>query len=136
LANGLEKSGTRFIWVVKPGTTNGFGDVPDGFEERVAGQGIVGGVMILAWPMEADQFVNAKLLVDEIGVAVRVCEGADSVPNSDELGRAVAEAMTEGGGMKTKVKDLKQKALAAVSHGESSMKDLDRVVEELGQLRG
>ncbi|KAK8304493.1 hypothetical protein V6Z12_D04G225700 [Gossypium hirsutum] len=169
LANGLEKSGTRFIWVVKPGTTNGFGDVPDGFEERVAGQGlvikgwapqllilnhkavggflshcgwnsvlegIVGGVMILAWPMEADQFVNAKLLVDEIGVAVRVCEGADSVPNSDELGRAVAEAMTEGGGMKTKAKDLKQKALAAVSHGESSMKDLDRVVEELGQLRG
>ncbi|MBA0700382.1 hypothetical protein Goari_021976 [Gossypium aridum] len=99
-------------------------------------EGIAGGVMILAWPMEADQFVNAKLLVDEIGVAVRVCEGADSVPNSDELGRAVAEAMTEGGEMKTKAKDLKQKALAAVSHGESSMKDLDRVVEELGQLRG
>ncbi|TYI88636.1 hypothetical protein E1A91_D04G222500v1 [Gossypium mustelinum] len=163
LANGLEKSATRFIWVVKSGTTQqqveGFGVVPYGFEQRTAGQGlvlnhkavggflshcgwnsvlegIVSGVMILAGPMEADQFLNARLLVDNIGVGVRECEGADSVPDSDELGRAIAEFMTEGGGMKAKAKDLKEKALAAVSHGESSMKDLDRFVEELGQLGG
>ncbi|KAH1040713.1 hypothetical protein J1N35_042456 [Gossypium stocksii] len=173
LANGLEKSGTRFIWVVKSGTTQqqveGFGVLPYGFEQRTAGQGlvikgwapqvlvlnhkavggflshcgwnsvlegIVAGVMILAWPMEADQFLNARLLVDNIGVAVRVCEGAVSVPDSDELGRAIAEVMTEGGGIKAKAKDLKEKALAAVSHGGSSMKDLDRFVEELGQLGG
>ncbi|MBA0815323.1 hypothetical protein Gohar_021082 [Gossypium harknessii] len=140
MANGLEKSATRFIWLVKSGTTQqqveGFGVVPYGFEQRTAGQGIVGGVMILAWPMEAGQFLNARLLVDNIGVGVRVCEGADSVPDSDELGRAIAEFMTEGGGMKAKAKDLKEKALAAVSHGESSMKDLDRFVEELGQLGG
>ncbi|MBA0666989.1 hypothetical protein Goklo_003339 [Gossypium klotzschianum] len=140
LANGLEKSATRFMWVVKSGTTQqqveGYGVVPNGFEQRTAGQGIVGGVMILAWPMEAGQFLNARLLVDNIGVGVRVCEGADSVPDSDELGRAIAEFMTEGGGIKAKAKDLKEKALAAVSHGESSMKDLDRFVEELGQLGG
>ncbi|MBA0666987.1 hypothetical protein Goklo_003339 [Gossypium klotzschianum] len=138
LANGLEKSDTRFIWVVKPGTTQqhveGFGVVPDGFEQRTAGQAIVGGVMMLAWPMEADQFVNARLLVDDMGVGVRVCEGADSVPNSDELGRVISEAMTEGGGMKTKAKDLKEKAFAAVSHGGSSMNDLVRFVKELGKL--
>ncbi|MFQ6648962.1 hypothetical protein Gotur_020749 [Gossypium turneri] len=138
LANGLEKSDTRFIWVVKPGTTQqhveGFGVVPDGFERRTAGQAIVGGVMMLAWPMEADQFVNARLLVDDMGVGVRVCEGADSVPNSDELGRVISEAMTEGGGMKTKAKDLKEKAFAAVSHGGSSMNDLVRFVKELGKL--
>ncbi|MBA0631283.1 hypothetical protein Godav_003290 [Gossypium davidsonii] len=140
LANGLEKSATRFMWVVKSGTTQqqveGFGVVPNGFEQRTAGQGIVGGVMILAWPMEAGQFLNARLLVDNIGVGVRVCEGADSVPDSDELGQAIAEFMTEGGGIKAKAKDLKEKALVAVSHGESSMKDLDRFVEELGQLGG
>ncbi|XVE85680.1 hypothetical protein DITRI_Ditri17bG0110400 [Diplodiscus trichospermus] len=171
LANGLEKSGVPFIWVVKPGTTqqqdDGYGVIPDGFEERVVGrglvikgwapqvlilghkalggflshcgwnsvlEGIVGGVMILAWPMEADQFVNARLLVDEMGVGVRVCEGADSVPDSDELGRIIAESMTEGGGMKAKAKDLKEKALAAMGDGGSSMKDLDRFVDELGQL--
>ncbi|XVF03133.1 hypothetical protein REPUB_Repub04eG0234800 [Reevesia pubescens] len=173
LANGLEKSGARFIWVVKPGTTqqkeDGYGIVPDRFEERVAGralvikgwapqvlilnhravggflshcgwnsvlEGIVGGVMTLAWPMEADQFVNGMLLVDEMGVGVRVCEGADTVPDSDELGRIIAESMTEGKGVKVKAKDLKEKALAAMSDGGSSMKALDRLVEELGKLGG
>ncbi|EOY01565.1 UDP-glucuronosyl/UDP-glucosyltransferase - like 10 [Theobroma cacao] len=171
LANGLEKSGTRFIWVVKTGTTkqqeDGYGVVPDGFEERVADrsmvikgwapqalilshkavggflshsgwnsvlEGIVGGVMILAWPMEADQFVNARLLVEDVGVGVRVCEGSDSVPDSDELGRIIAKSMNEGG-VKAKAKELKQKALAATSDGGSSMKDLDRFVRELDQLR-
>ncbi|XVF43299.1 hypothetical protein PTKIN_Ptkin02bG0029000 [Pterospermum kingtungense] len=138
LAKGLEKSGTRFVWVVKQGTRqeqddDGYGVIPDGFENRVAGrglvikgwasqllilnhnavgaflshcgwnsflEGIVNGVMILAWPMEADQHVNARILVDDMGVAVRVCEGADSVPDSDELGRAIAESMTEGGRVK------------------------------------
>ncbi|KAK8516772.1 hypothetical protein V6N13_080871 [Hibiscus sabdariffa] len=171
LANGLEKSGTRFIWVVNSGTIQqqdeGYGVVSEGFEQRIAGQGLVirgwapqvpilnhkavggflshcgwnsileaavGGVMILAWPMEADQYVSARLLVDDLGVGVRVCEGRDSVPNSDELGRAIAEVMTKGEGMKDKAKDLKGEALAAMSHGGSSMKNLDRFVEEVCQL--
>ncbi|XVF43298.1 hypothetical protein PTKIN_Ptkin02bG0028900 [Pterospermum kingtungense] len=171
LAKGLEKSGTRFLWVVKPGTRQqqdeGYGVIPDGFENQVAGrglvikgwapqvlilnhkavggflshcgwnsvlEGIVGGVMILAWPMEADQYVNTRLLVDDMGVGVRVCEGADSVPDLDELGQAIAEYMTEGAGAKAKAKDLQQKALAAVSDEGSSMKDLDTFVGELGKL--
>ncbi|XWS34238.1 hypothetical protein CRYUN_Cryun21dG0023200 [Craigia yunnanensis] len=173
LANGLEKSGVRFIWVVKLGTIqqqdDGYGVVPEGFEERIAGrglvikgwapqvlilshkavggflshcgwnsvlEGIVSGVMILAWPMEADQFVIARLLVDDMGVAVRVCEGADSVPDSDKLRQVIAESMTEGGGVKAKAKDLKEKALAAMGDGGSSMKDLDRFVDKLGQIGG
>ncbi|OMO72219.1 UDP-glucuronosyl/UDP-glucosyltransferase [Corchorus olitorius] len=171
LAVGLEKSGTRFIWVVKPGTAqqheDGYGVVPDGFEERVAGrglvikgwapqvlilshkavggflshcgwnsvlEGIVDGVMILGWPMEADQFVNARLLVEEMGVGVRVCEGDDSVPDSDELGRVIAESMSDGGGLKLRAKELKEKALAAVSNGGSSIKDMDRLVAEINKL--
>ncbi|GMI86619.1 UDP glycosyltransferase 89A2 [Hibiscus trionum] len=170
LAKGLEKSGTRFIWVVKSGTIRqqeeGYGVVPDGLEERMRGQGlvikgwapqvlilnhkavggflshcgwnsvleaIVGGVITLAWPMEADQYVNASLLVDDMGVGVRVSEGAHSIPDSDKLGRAIADAMTEGGGMKAEAKHLKKKALEAVSHGGSSMRDLDRFVEQLSQ---
>ncbi|PPD72280.1 hypothetical protein GOBAR_DD30823 [Gossypium barbadense] len=147
LANGLEKSATRFIWVVKSGTTQqqveGFGVVPYGFEQRTAGQGLVikgvGNARVGTEP-QSSGWISESLWV-ELGfgrdsVGVRECEGADSVPDSDELGRAIAEFMTEGGGMKAKAKDLKEKALAAVSHGESSMKDLDRFVEELGQLGG
>ncbi|XVF85727.1 hypothetical protein PTKIN_Ptkin17bG0140600 [Pterospermum kingtungense] len=172
LAVGLEKSGTRFVWVVKTGTIrdqdDGFGVVPDGFDERVAGrglvirewapqvlilshkavggfvshcgwnsvlEGIVGGVMILAWPMEADQFVNARLLVEDMGVGVRVCEGADSVPDSDELGRVIGVSMSEGGRVKEKAKELKEKALEAVTNGGSSVNDLVRLVGELRQLQ-
>ncbi|GLT77097.1 hypothetical protein SLA2020_487140 [Shorea laevis] len=172
LASGLEKSGTRFVWVVKKGTTqqteSGYGAVPDGFEERIAGRGlilkgwapqvlilshkavggflshcgwnsvleaIVGGLMILAWPMEADQFVNARLLVEDMGVAVRVCEGTDSVPDSEELGRVIGESMKAGGEAKMKAKDLRQEAFAAVATGGSSTRDLDRLVKELGQLK-
>ncbi|GLU04873.1 hypothetical protein SLE2022_220010 [Rubroshorea leprosula] len=172
LAAGLEKSGSRFVWVVKKGTTqqteSGYGAVPEGFEERVAGRGlvlkewapqvlilshkavggflshcgwnsvleaVVGGVMILAWPMEADQFVNARLLVEDMGVAVRVCEGTDSVPESEDLGRVIGESMRAGAEAKMKAKDLRQEAFAAVAAGGSSRRDLDRLVKELGQLK-
>lgn len=170
LASGLEKSRSWFVWVVKTGTTEqteaGFGTVPDGFETRVAGrglivkewapqvdilshnsvagflshcgwnsvlEGIVSGVMILAWPMEADQFQNARLLED-LGVAVRVCEGADSVLDSEELGRVIGESMREGGEIKLKAKELTVEAFAAVGDGGSSTRDFDRLVEELRQL--
>ncbi|GFP97682.1 UDP-glycosyltransferase 89a2 [Phtheirospermum japonicum] len=51
------------------------------------------GVMILGWPMEADQFVNVKLLVEYNGAAVVVCQGGKTVPDSDELSRKIAESM-------------------------------------------
>ncbi|MED6168832.1 hypothetical protein PIB30_015208 [Stylosanthes scabra] len=46
LAAGLERSGTRFVWVVKEAATaehveEGYGSVPDGFEDRVLGRGLV-----------------------------------------------------------------------------------------------
>ncbi|TYH39636.1 hypothetical protein ES332_D12G191100v1 [Gossypium tomentosum] len=172
LALGLEKSGTRFVWVVKTGSTqereDGFGNVPDGFEERVAGrglvirewapqvsilsheaagvflshcgwnsvlEGIVGGVVILAWPMEADQFVNARLLVEDMGVGVRVCEGAGSVPEAGELSRVIGESMSEAGGLKDRAKELKEKALEAVSKEGSSVQDMGRLVGELRKLK-
>ena len=167
LASGLEKSKTRFIWVVKTGAEVGF--IPDGFEERVAGTGrgvilkgwapqlmilshkavggflshcgwnsvleaIVGGVMILGWPMEADQFVNAKLLVEDMGVAVWVCEGTNSVPDPDHLARVFDESMLGDGATKARAKELRNKAFEAVSGCGSSSTDLDALVKDLGQL--
>lgn len=172
LASGLEQSKTRFIWVVKTGTTrqleDGYGVVPDGFEQRVGGRGlvvrtwapqvailshravggflshcgwnstleaVVAGVMILGWPMEADQFVNARLLVEYMGVAVRVCEGGDTVPDSAELGKVIAESMSEDRPEKAKTKELRDEAFAAVREGGSSANDLEDLVRELKQLQ-
>ncbi|KAI4357951.1 hypothetical protein L6164_001864 [Bauhinia variegata] len=170
LANGLERSKTRFIWVVKVGMIqqqdNGYGMVPDGFEDRVSGrglvirgwvpqvailnhravggflcycgwnslmEGIVGGARILGWPMEADQFFNAKL-VEELGVAVRVCEGPDAIPDPDKLSRAVIELFSENSDQTVRTKALRDEAIKAMSNEGSSSKEFEELLKELAQL--
>ncbi|XP_004298337.1 PREDICTED: UDP-glycosyltransferase 89A2-like [Fragaria vesca subsp. vesca] len=171
LASGLELSGVRFVWTVKTGsaqeTKDGYGIVPEGFEERVAGRGrmvkgwspqvlilghravggfvshcgwnsvleaIAGGVLILGWPMEADQYVNAKLLVEDLGVAIQVCEGASGVPDPAQLGKVIAESLSGDSAEKVRAKELRDKAFSAVSDGGSSVRDLDELVKELSLL--
>ncbi|KAG0494510.1 hypothetical protein HPP92_005504 [Vanilla planifolia] len=96
LAAALEGSGARFLWAVGQGgayVPEGFearvgarGMVLRGWAPQVAVlrhksvgaflthcgwnsvlEGLTAGVVLLAWPMEADQFVNAQLLVEEAG---------------------------------------------------------------------
>ena len=164
LASGLERSGVRFIWVMKAGSS----PPPDGFEQRVSERGkvikgwapqvpilshravggflshcgwnsvmeaVVCGAMILGWPMEADQYVNATHLVDHLGAAVRVCEGSETVPDSAELGRKIAEAMSEVFPRKRRmVEELREKGLSAVQPGGTSSCGLDALLQELLQL--
>lgn len=161
LALGLERSKTRFVWVVKAENSQW---VPQEFEERVLDQGLVikgwapqveilnhkavggfvshcgwnsilesviSGVMILAWPMEADQFQNAKLLEEYQGLAIRLCEGEHTVPDSNELARIISESLNGDIPQMENVKLMKQKALEAVQHGGSSSIDLSELVKEL-----
>ncbi|AED90611.1 UDP-glycosyltransferase 89A2 [Arabidopsis thaliana] len=163
LALGLEKSMTRFVWVVKKDP------IPDGFEDRVSGRGLVvrgwvsqlavlrhvavggflshcgwnsvlegitSGAVILGWPMEADQFVNARLLVEHLGVAVRVCEGGETVPDSDELGRVIAETMGEGGReVAARAEEIRRKTEAAVTEANgSSVENVQRLVKEFEKV--
>ncbi|MCD9645377.1 hypothetical protein HAX54_034233 [Datura stramonium] len=171
LTIGLEKSGVRFILVAKQLTAQqeeqGYGSVPEGFEERVSGRGlvikgwapqieilghqavggflshcgwnstleaIVAGVLILGWPMEADQFINVWWLVDNMKTSVRVCEGPNSVPDPIELGRRISEAMSNDL-FKDKAKKLRDEAFKAVKIGGSSKRDFDWIVRELTQLK-
>lgn len=172
LAFGLERSGIRFVWVVKVPSTveqieEGYGLLPEGFEDRVSGRGIVvkgwapqiailghrvvggflshcgwnsvleavvAGVGILGWPMEADQFVNAKLLVEDMGVAVRVCEGMDTVPDPNKLGQVISSIMSGDSPQKKRAKLMKEEALRAVSKDGVSSKELNELVHALQQL--
>ncbi|KAK1407387.1 hypothetical protein QVD17_39002 [Tagetes erecta] len=46
-------------------------------------EAVTSGVMMLTWPTGADQFTNAALVVDQLGVGKRVCDGGlRSVPDS------------------------------------------------------
>ncbi|KAH7516153.1 hypothetical protein FEM48_Zijuj10G0105000 [Ziziphus jujuba var. spinosa] len=78
--------------------------------------------------------LGSETLVEDMGVAVKVCEGADGVPDSAELAKAIAESMSLDAPQKVKAKELKEKALEAVKEGGSSLKDLDEFVKELEQL--
>ncbi|KAK1553311.1 hypothetical protein Q3G72_032588 [Acer saccharum] len=71
-----------------------------------------------------------------VKTAVRVCEGADSVPDSNELGKVIAQSLNGCVETKVKAKELRDKALAGVkSHGGSSVADLDRLVQDLNNLQ-
>eukprot|EP00261_Vitis_vinifera_P003328 XP_002268341.3 PREDICTED: UDP-glycosyltransferase 89A2 [Vitis vinifera] len=163
LASGLEGSGGRFIWVMKAGSLppDGFeervgerGKVIKGWAPQVSilshravggflshcgwnslMEALVCGAMILGWPMEADQYVNAMLLVDHLGAAVRVCEGDETVPDSAEVGRTIAKAMSEDFPQKRRAKELRDEALGAVLPGGTSSRDLIGLVQELVQQR-
>eukprot|EP00262_Sarcandra_glabra_P010507 TRINITY_DN2579_c0_g1_i1.p1 TRINITY_DN2579_c0_g1~~TRINITY_DN2579_c0_g1_i1.p1 ORF type:complete len:476 (+),score=29.59 TRINITY_DN2579_c0_g1_i1:61-1488(+) len=168
LAAGLERSGVPFIWCVKePTTGHGVGEygvVPTGFDDRMAGrglvirgwapqvsilshpsvgvflshcgwnsvlEGLVAGVSFLAWPRGADQFMDARLL-EENGIGVRVCEGADAVPNSDELARILAESVSVAGSeRRDRALELSRAACDAIKEGGSSHRDLDGLVQAL-----
>ncbi|KAG8372604.1 hypothetical protein BUALT_Bualt12G0084000 [Buddleja alternifolia] len=174
LALGLEKSGAKFILSVK-GATKGhvevegdnYGAIPSGFEDRVAGRGLVikgwapqvqilnhravcaflthcgwnstlesimAGIPMLAWPMSADQFLNATLLVDQLDMAIRVCEGAESVLDSDDLAWFLEETRGEKWrGRKGRAMALRKAALDAICEGGSSFKDLDGFVKHLSE---
>ncbi|KAG2304924.1 hypothetical protein Bca52824_033575 [Brassica carinata] len=113
LALALEKSMTRFVWVVKTDP------IPDGLEDRSG----------------RDQFVDARLLVEHKGVAVIVCEGGDTVPDPNQLGRVLAETMGEcGRDVRGRAKAMGQVTQAATEAGGSSDADLERLVIELSCL--
>lgn len=51
------------------------------------------GVPVMGWPLAGEQFFNAKMLAEEMGVCVEVGRGKRSVARSEEIVRKMEEAM-------------------------------------------
>lgn len=97
-------------------------------------ENIVAGVPMLAWPLGADQFSNATLLVDQLNAAVRVCDEADTVPGSDDLARILALTTSERWTEKrVRAIELSKAATDAIKGGGSSFKNLDDFVCHLSK---
>ncbi|KAI3684990.1 hypothetical protein L6452_34220 [Arctium lappa] len=170
IALGLERSGVKFVWAVK-GPTGGhdveeYGKIPAGFENRVAGRGlvvrgwvpqvailshesvaallthcgwnsvleaVVAGVLLLTWPMSADNFSNAKLL-HELGIGIKACEGGETVPDPVEFTVLLRKSVSEETRVeRNRVAKFAVAAKKAVGEGGSSWRDLDRLVLNLSQ---
>ncbi|XP_058111739.1 UDP-glycosyltransferase 90A1-like [Magnolia sinica] len=170
IATGLERSGVDFLWVLKSNEV----ELGDGFEERVAGRGLVirkwaaqmeilghksvrgfmshcgwnsvmesvcAAVPILAWPMMAEQHLNAKMLVEELGIGLRIGaghgEGGDGLVRSDDVEKMVRELMVgvKGKVVGEKVKEIGEAARRAMEEGGSSYRTLDLLIDDVCQKR-
>ncbi|CDO98534.1 unnamed protein product [Coffea canephora] len=100
-------------------------------------EGVAAGVVLLTWPIGADQFANAGLLVDELGLAIPACLGGPKVvPDSTKLAQVfVGSVSVDGQPKRAKVVEMRDAASRAVQNGGSSSKDLDDLVKHLRDLK-
>ncbi|XP_020082120.1 UDP-glycosyltransferase 89B1-like isoform X2 [Ananas comosus] len=169
VAAALRLSGARFVWALGGSSASAgleeeeeetMGLVVRGWapQAELLGHGAVGAFLthcgwnsaleavagaaaavMLAWPMQAEQFVNARLLVEGLGVAVRVAEGAAAVPDPAALARTMAEAVAEddrgwAAEVRARAAELRRSAEKAVAEGGSSHADLEDMIREIRDL--
>ncbi|KAM1187359.1 hypothetical protein ACFX2J_023293 [Malus domestica] len=98
-------------------------------------ESICAGVPILAWPMMADQPINAKFVVEEVKVGLRVetCDGSPKgFVKSEGLEKMVKELMEGEKREKARreAKKLAEVARKAMSEGGSSWPTLRLLIDE------
>ncbi|XP_057769360.1 UDP-glycosyltransferase 90A1-like [Salvia miltiorrhiza] len=98
--------------------------------------GICAGVPILAWPMMAEQGLNAKMVVEEIKVGLRIgtVDGkSKGFVTANNLKSAVRELMDSGKGrqLRERVKEIAKAAIKATSEGGSSWNALSNLISEI-----
>ena len=91
------------------------------------------GVPMIAWPLYAEQRMNATMLVEEVGVAVKpVGIPGKGVVDREEIKRVVRLVLEgeEGNVMRRKARELKVSAAKASEFGGSSHESLSNVIKE------
>uniref|UniRef100_A0A0D9XCK8 Glycosyltransferase n=1 Tax=Leersia perrieri TaxID=77586 RepID=A0A0D9XCK8_9ORYZ len=165
VADGLEKAEVDFIWAVRPKNIDlGLGfeerikdrglvvrewvDQPAILQHKsVQGflshcgwnsvlESVAGGVPLAVWPMIADQPFNARFLVDELKIAIRVSTNDKTLRGmvpSEEISTVVRELMHGEVGIEAakRVKELSALAKEAMDEGGSSWIAVKEMVDEL-----
>ncbi|TVU08028.1 hypothetical protein EJB05_41412, partial [Eragrostis curvula] len=160
IAHGLVQSGHSFLWVVRSDTWTPPVDVgPNGRiirewvpQRSVLAHKAVGGFVshcgwnsvmeslaagkpVLAWPMIAEQHLNARHVVDIIGAGVRMDVNGDIVTRT-EIKEKIKKLMDTdankvGERVRVRAAWAQQMAASAVSDGGTSRLALQKLVEEL-----
>ncbi|XP_051145455.1 hydroquinone glucosyltransferase-like [Andrographis paniculata] len=97
-------------------------------------ESVVSGVPLLLWPLFAEQRMNAVMLHEELKVGVRVLSesgGGGAVVGREAVARAVRDLM--GGDIgdrnRSRIRDLKIGAAAAIGEGGASAQAFDQLAE-------
>nr|QSB46669.1 glycosyltransferase [Rubia yunnanensis] len=92
------------------------------------------GVPMAAWPLYAEQQMNAFSLVKEVGVAAEIkidyMKDAPVLVGADQIEGGIREVMEGESGIRKKAKELMEKARNALVEGGSSYSSLGRFIEE------
>ncbi|XP_038883859.1 UDP-glycosyltransferase 72E1-like [Benincasa hispida] len=98
-------------------------------------ESIVNGVAMVMWPLYAEQKMNATVLTEEVGVAVRV--RTEGVVGREEIERKVRMIMEdeEGREIRERIKEIKISGEKAVDKGGSSYDSLACVASECDIFR-
>ncbi|XP_028791623.1 anthocyanidin 3-O-glucosyltransferase 5-like [Neltuma alba] len=89
-------------------------------------ESVANGVPMIAWPLYAEQRMNATMLVEQVGMAVRAGESDGGVIGRKEIEKAVRVMLEgeEGKAVRRKAKELKQRATETLRNGGSSYESL------------
>ena len=86
-------------------------------------ESLTNGVPMIAWPLYAEQRMNADMLTEELGLAV----GPEELPTKKVVGREEIEKMVrkilvdqEGNEIRARVKEIKDSATKALSEQSGS----------------
>ncbi|KAB2613363.1 UDP-glucose flavonoid 3-O-glucosyltransferase 6-like [Pyrus ussuriensis x Pyrus communis] len=151
IATALEHSGLRFLWSLRQPLPKGelLFATP---QVAVLGHPSVGGfvshcgwnsnleslwygVPVAAWPVYAEQQLNAFELVRELGLAVEIKmdyrrEG-EVVVRAEEIERGIREVMEVESEQRKKVKEMSEKSRRALMDGGSSHSSLGRFIDQI-----
>nr|AFJ52942.1 UDP-glycosyltransferase 1 [Linum usitatissimum] len=110
-------------------------------------EGISAGIPLITWPLFADQFSNEKLLVEVLGIGVKV--GAERPTYHVELGKedkevrvrrgdveravrlVMEESGEEGDGRRNRAKELAEMAKRAMESGGSSHRSVGMLIDDI-----
>ncbi|XP_058736703.1 hydroquinone glucosyltransferase-like [Vicia villosa] len=96
------------------------------------------GVPIVAWPLFAEQAMNAVMLSDGLKVAVRLKFEDDEIVEKEEIAKVIKCVMEgeEGKGMRERIKKLKDSAVNALKSDGSSIQTLSKLARKLESFGG
>ena len=108
-------------------------------------ESVAAGVPMATWPFFAEQFMNEKLIVDVLGIGVSVGvtkptenllngvkDGAEPEVGTEQVKRALNKLMdggAQGEDRRSKARELKAKAKAALENGGSSYMNLEKMIQ-------
>uniref|UniRef100_A0A0A9GX19 Uncharacterized protein n=1 Tax=Arundo donax TaxID=35708 RepID=A0A0A9GX19_ARUDO len=93
-------------------------------------ESITNGVPMVAWPLYAEQNMNAAMMEVQVGVVTRVKVGADRFISKEEVANAIQHVMEgeEAERLRKRASELKEKSVLALSKGGCSTHALAQIV--------